>query len=91
MPVKYKDRQKAGFPIVTDNLIITSQICAYSTQNVIINAVSSAVWEYRLFSALSSCTMVEASEREEGKGVNLHVVETEREGQNFHKSFHGNL
>ena len=32
-----------------------------------INAADSAVWEYRLFSTLSSCMMIEAIEREEGK------------------------
>ena len=38
--------------------IIISQICAYSTQNIIINVVNSAVWEYRLLSLLSSYTMI---------------------------------
>ena len=58
-----------------------SSKCNYS-------AVNSEVWEYRLFSALFSCTIIEASEREEGKGVSLHVVKTEWEVKNFHTNFY---
>ena len=38
-----------------------SNIGQKGQQNVIVNAIYSAVWEYTLFSALSSCTMIEAS------------------------------
>ena len=44
--------------------------------------------EYRLFSELSSCLMIEVSDQEDAKWVNLHVVETEWEVKNFHKNFH---
>ena len=32
--------------------------------------------------------MIKASKQEEGKRVNLHVMETEQEVKNFHKNFH---
>ena len=53
---------------------------------IIVNTTNFAVWECRLFSAV--CAMIEVSEQEEGKWVNLHVVETEWEVKNSHKYFH---
>ena len=52
------------------NYITASQICTYSTYNVIINAVI-LQWgsTYRLFSALSSCTMIKVSERKAKESI----------------------
>ena len=53
-----------------------------------INAADSAVWEYRLFSTLSSCMMIEAIEREEGKKESIcmscKLYEVKKNYKNFH-------